>query len=149
MKRWISLSLFALLLIAIAVAQKPAFVAPPGANGTIGTNGATGATGPTGSTAVAANINAQTGTSYTLVSGDNGKVITMSNASAITLTVPGGLGSGFNCLVVQLAAGQVTPTASSTTINQRQSLTKTAGQYAVISLLAYTADTFTMGGDLQ
>jgi hypothetical protein len=97
----------------------------------------------------AATINAQTGTSYTLVSSDNGKIVTLSNASAITLTVPAGLGSGFNCLLVQLGAGQVTPTASSTTLHQRQSFTKTAGQYAVMSLAAYVADTFVLGGDMQ
>jgi hypothetical protein len=98
---------------------------------------------------VTASINVQTGTSYTLVSGDNGKIITLNNASAITLTVPSGLGAGFNCLIVQLGAGAVTPTASSTTLHQRQSFTKTAGQYAVATLAAYVADTFVLGGDLQ
>lgn len=93
--------------------------------------------------------NPQTGTSYTLVSGDNGKIVTLNNASAITLTVPSGLGAGFNCLIVQLGAGQVTPTASSTTLHNRQSFTKTAGQYAVATLAAYVADTFVLGGDLQ
>lgn len=97
----------------------------------------------------AANVNVQTGTSYTLVASDNGKVVTLNNASAITLTVPASLGAGFNCLIVQLGAGAVTPTASSTTINQRQSLTKTAGQYAVATLVAYAADVFALGGDLQ
>ncbi len=95
------------------------------------------------------NTNAQTGTSYTLLVSDNGKVVTFNNASAVTLTVPSGLGAGFNCLIIQLGAGTVTPTASSTTINQRQLLTKTAGQFAVIALAAYIADTFAMSGDLQ
>lgn len=94
-------------------------------------------------------INAQTGTSYTLVASDNGKIVTMSNAAAITLTVPSGLGAGFNCLIVQLAAGKITPTASSATLVQRQSFTKTAGQYAVMSLVAYVANTFVMSGDMS
>ncbi len=93
-------------------------------------------------------VNAQTGTSYTLLSTDNGKIVTMSNAAAITLTVPSGLGAGFSCLVIQLAAGKVTPTASGTTLVQRQSYTKTAGQYAVMSLVAYAANTFAMSGDM-
>jgi len=96
-----------------------------------------------------ASTNAQTGTTYTLAASDNGKVVTFNNASNITLTVPAGLGAGFNCLIVQLGAGTVTPTASSTTIHQRQSLTKTAGQYAAASLVAYAADVFVLSGDLQ
>jgi len=95
----------------------------------------------------AASVNAQTGTSYTLVAGDNNKVVTLSNAAAITLTVPSGLGAGFSCLLVQLGAGQVTLSPSSTTINNRQSHTKIAGQYGVVSLSAYVANTFVLGGD--
>ncbi len=91
----------------------------------------------------------QTGTSYTLLSTDNGKVVTLNNAASITLTVPASLGSGFNCTIIQLGAGVVTPTASSTTILQRQGLTRTAGQYAMASLVAHAADTFTLAGDLQ
>jgi hypothetical protein len=94
-------------------------------------------------------INARTGASYTLLPSDNGKVVTLNNATAITLTVPAGLGAGFNCVVIQLGAGAATFTASSTTIHQRQSLTATAGQYAVARLTAYAADTFALSGDLQ
>jgi hypothetical protein len=95
-----------------------------------------------------AKYNTQTGTTYTLVSSDNGKIITISNASAITLTVPTGLPVGFNCTVVQLGAGAITFTASSTTINNRGSNTKTAGQYAVASIISYTTNTFVTGGDM-
>lgn len=94
-----------------------------------------------------ASVNAQTGTTYTLQPSDNSKVVTCSNASAITVTVPSGLGAGFNCLVVQLGAGQVTFSPSSTTINNRQSHTKIAGQYGVATLVAYVANTFALGGD--
>ena len=94
------------------------------------------------------NINAQTGTSYTLQASDNGKVVTLNNASAITLTVPSGLGAGFTCALIQLGAGQVTVTPSSTTVNSYSSLTKTAGQYAGASLYAYAADIFALTGAL-
>ena len=94
-------------------------------------------------------VNDQTGTSYALQASDNGKVLTMTNAADITLTVPADLGAGFNCLIVQLGAGQVTPTASGTTINQRLGYTKTAGQYAVATLVAYAANTFVLAGDLE
>jgi hypothetical protein len=94
-----------------------------------------------------ASINDQTGTTYTLLAGDNGKVVVLNNGSAITLTVPSGLGVGFNCTVVQKGAGQVTFTASSTTINNRQSHTKIAGQHGVASICAVVADTFVLAGD--
>jgi len=94
-----------------------------------------------------ASINDQTGTAYTLVAGDNGKVVVLNNGSAITLTVPSGLGVGFNCTVVQKGAGQVTFSASSTTINNRQSHTKIAGQHGVASICAIVADTFVLAGD--
>ena len=94
-----------------------------------------------------ASINDQTGTTYTLLSSDNGKVVVLDNASAVTITVPSGLGAGFNCSFVQKGAGQVSFSASSTTINNRQSHTKINAQYGVASLVAYAADTFVLAGD--
>jgi hypothetical protein len=92
-------------------------------------------------------INPQTGTTYTLLASDLGKVITLSNASAITVTVPSGLGEGFNCMCIQKGAGQVTFSPSGTTVNNRQGHTKTAGQHAVASLVADVANNFYLGGD--
>jgi len=94
-----------------------------------------------------ASINDQTGTAYTLLASDNGKVVVLDNPSAVTVTVPSGLGAGFNCSFVQKGAGQVSFSASSTTINNRQSHTKINGQYGVASLVAYAADTFVLAGD--
>lgn len=84
---------------------------------------------------------------YTLLASDNGKVVVMNKASAVTVTVPSGLGAGFNCSFVQKGAGQVSFSASSTTINNRQSHTKINAQYGVASLLAYADDTFVLAGD--
>ena len=94
-----------------------------------------------------ASINDQTGTTYTVTAGDNGKVVVLDNASAITVTVPSGLGAGFNCSFVQKGAGQVSFATSSTTINNRQSHTKINAQYGVASIVAYVADTFVLAGD--
>jgi hypothetical protein len=94
-----------------------------------------------------ASINDQTGTAYTLLASDNGKVVVLDNASAVTVTVPSGLGAGFNCSFVQKGAGQVSFSASSTTINNRQSHTKINAQYGVASIVAYAADTFVLAGD--
>jgi hypothetical protein len=91
-------------------------------------------------------LNNQTGTTYTLTSADNGKVVTLNNASAITLTINTGLGDGFNCLIVQKGAGQITITGTATRIN-RQNHTKTAGQYAVVSIVNIGSDTIIIAGD--
>ena len=48
-----------------------------------------------------------TTTTYTLLEGDNGYVIYMDNASTITVTLPAGLPSGFNCTVVKQNVGNV------------------------------------------
>lgn len=94
------------------------------------------------------NVNAQTGTSYSLLSTDNGKIVTLSNAGAITLTVPSGLGAGFSCMLIQLGAGQVTITPSSTTVNSVGSALKISAQYGIASLFAYASNTFHAGGNL-
>jgi hypothetical protein len=82
-----------------------------------------------------AKTNVQTGTSYNLLSTDTGKVVTLSNGSAITLTLDNSLDVGFVCTVIQKGAGQVTfsPEAGAT-LRNRSSHTKTAGQYAVTTL---------------
>ena len=94
-----------------------------------------------------ASINDQPGTAYTLLASDNGKVVVLNDGSAVTVTVPSGLGAGFNCSFVQKGAGQVSFSASSTTINNRQSHTKINAQFGVASLVAYTADVFVLAGD--
>ena len=54
-------------------------------------------------------LNAQTGTTYTAVAADSGKLVTLSNASAITVTLPPSVYSvGEQINFVQLGAGQVT-----------------------------------------
>lgn len=94
-------------------------------------------------------INAQTGTTYTLVDADHGKLVTLTNASAITLTVPASLRADFECALMQGGAGQVTITASSTTINNAESYTKTAKIYAMGGIRQYTTNTFVTTGALE
>jgi hypothetical protein len=92
-------------------------------------------------------LNDQTGVSYNIASSDNGKVITLDNANAITLTIPSGLGDGFNCLIVQKGDGQITLSASGTNLINRQGHSKTAGRYAVISIVNIGNDNIIVGGD--
>lgn len=88
------------------------------------------------------------GTTYDVVAADNGKTKRTTNGSAVTVTVPNGLGQGFNVMFAQWGDGQVAFTTSGgATINNRQSHTKIAGKYGVASLLAVAADTFVLGGD--
>ena len=96
----------------------------------------------------AANINAQTGATYTLTAVDNGKIITFSNAC--TVTVPSTLFAGYNCFLLQKGAGQVTIVGTTGVIvNNRKALTKTAGTYAIATILALNATTFISSGDMS
>lgn len=95
-----------------------------------------------------ASLNSQTGTTYTLQSSDNGKVVVLTNASAIALTVADALPAGFHCVIIQGGAGQVTVSGQSTmNIRNRQSHTKLAGQYAMGSLFIIASNECILGGD--
>ena len=93
-----------------------------------------------------ASKNDQTGTTYTVAATDNGKVVVLNNASAITVDIDTGLPAGFNCSFVQKGAGQVS-FAGTATVNNRQSHTKINGQYGVASIVAYDTDTYILAGD--
>lgn len=83
--------------------------------------------------------NLQVGTTYTLQASDDGGVVDLSNAGAITVTLPNSLSIGFSCLATQSGAGQVTfAAAGGATIRQRQSFTKTAGQWGEVTLKVRT-----------
>ena len=100
-------------------------------------------------------INAQTGTTYTTVLGDDGKLITCDNASAIALTIPPnssvayGIGTQIN--IMQLGAGTVTITAGSgVTLRSAGSKLKTDAQYAVATCVKIVApDTWVVVGNLK
>ncbi len=93
--------------------------------------------------------NDQTSTSYTLSAADNGKIITLNNAGAITLYVPYYF-VGFNCMVLQKGTGQVTLTINGTTTNiyNRYNFTKTAGQYSILTLVCTEANKYVASGDM-
>jgi len=83
---------------------------------------------------------------YPITSADNGKVIQSTSASAITITIPTGLPTGFNCTVVQMGAGQVT--FSGTYLN-RTGFTKTASQYSVVSILHLGSNSIIVTGEMS
>lgn len=131
--------------LAVNVGSAGAPVVNGGALGTPSSGNLANATGLPSSSIVAAE-NTQTGTTYTLASTDNGKVVTLNNASAITLTVPT-LSAGFVCTIVQKGAGQVTVTGSGATINNAHGQSKTYGQHAVVTLYGTSSTTFVLAGD--
>jgi hypothetical protein len=88
-------------------------------------------------------------TSYTLAATDNAEVIQTTAASAITITIPAGLPTGFNCMVLQYGAGQVTfAAASGVTIINRNSYTKTLGQYSIATVLHLGSNIVVISGEL-
>jgi len=99
-------------------------------------------------------INAQTGASYTTVLTDDGKLITVSNASANTLTIPPnssvayGIGTQIN--IAQLGAGTVTITAGAgVTLNSAGTKLKTDAQYAVATCVKTDTNTWFVVGNLK
>ena len=87
--------------------------------------------------------------SYTLVAGDNGKIVTMNVATANNLTVPASLDVGFNTTVIQLGAGQTTIVASGTTLNSYQGYLKISGQHGSASIVGYTSNVYNVAGNLS
>ena len=99
-------------------------------------------------------INAQTGTTYTLVLTDEAKTVTLTNASSITLTVPPNSSVAFpigtQIVLYQGNAGQVRiAPGSGVTLNSNGSKLKLTGQYAVASLIKIASDTWVVGGNLS
>ena len=95
--------------------------------------------------------NDQTGTSYTLTSADNGKIITLNNASAITLNVPYFF-IGFNCMILQKSAdaNKINLTGGSgVTMKNRNNYTATAGNYAIATIVSIGGDIMVTAGDMQ
>ena len=95
--------------------------------------------------------NTQTGTTYTTVLTDAGKMITCNNASAITVTIPPNSSVAYEAGTVlsfiQKGAGQVTLSAGAgVTLNNANGL-KTASQYSVISCWKEDTDTWIVYGD--
>ena len=94
-------------------------------------------------------IRTLTGTTYTLLVGDDGKIITSSNAANQIFTIPTGLPVGFNCSVIQLGAAPVGFVgASGVTLNSFAGKTFTAGQYAAVSIIEYATNLISIAGGL-
>jgi len=96
-------------------------------------------------------LNAQTGTTYTLVLTDNGRLVTLSNAAAITLTVPlnssVAFATGAVVNIQQIGAGQVT-VAGASGVTVTGTGTKLRTQYSAAALVKTGTDSWTLIGDI-
>ncbi len=101
------------------------------------------------SISVLQNVNAQTGTTYTVLSTDIGKLVTFSNAAAIAVTLPVATASGFTAgfwfEVQNLGVGTVTITPTTSTINGAATMVLTTGSGA--SITSDGTNYFAMLGD--
>jgi hypothetical protein len=144
-------------------------LASPTITGTVNAGGNTGSSGQflssTGSGVAWATVssggvstldlsfNAQTGTTYTLVASDTNKLVTASNASAITITIPPSVFSTGNQVhVQQIGAGQVTFAAGSgvtiTSAAAAASRPSLSAQYAAATVICTGTNTFTIIGGI-
>ena len=102
-------------------------------------------------------ITTDTSTGYTTVLGDNGKLITLSNASAITATIPPNssvaypVGAQLN--FVQLGAGQVTVQGGSgvtvVSTGTTASAPKLRAQYSSATAIQTSANNWLVAGDIS
>jgi len=94
-------------------------------------------------------IKAQTGTTYTFLDSDNGKVLTFNNGSTVTVTIPTALPVGFACTAIQLGAGQVGFTAASgITLQSYLNQYKIIGQHGSARIIEYTTNIVNLSGNL-
>ena len=115
--------------------------------------GPTGPTGPTGSSSSVLAINTQTGTTYTLVAGDVNDLVTASNASPITITIPPSVFSANDTInIAQTGAGQVTfAQGAGVTINSTGATAtapKLRAQWSSASVICTASNTFLVVGDI-
>ena len=126
---------------------------PTGAAGATGATGATGSGGGGGGGGGLTDINSQTGTSYSIVTSDLGKLVTLSNASPVTVTIPPNSSQAFavgsNVYFTQLGVGMVGFTAGSgvTILTTPGQYLRT--QYSAATAIQITTDTWLLSGDLS
>jgi DNA-binding IclR family transcriptional regulator len=89
-------------------------------------------------------INPQTGTTYTLVMADKGKLVTLSNANAVTVTVETATATwaaGDSIDLLNIGAGAVTVAGDGVTVSKAadQTLTLAQGRGATLKFLSDSA----------
>jgi hypothetical protein len=98
-------------------------------------------------------FDAETGTTYTLVAGNLNQLVTLNNASAITLTVPPSVFSAGDVInIAQIGAGQVTLSQGAGVTINSTGATATAPKlraiYSAASIICTASNTFLVVGDI-
>ena len=98
-------------------------------------------------------FDAETGTTYTLVAGNLNQLVTLNNASPITLTVPPSVFSAGDVInIAQIGAGQVTLAQGAgvtiTSTGATASAPKLRVQYSAASIICTASNTFLVVGDI-
>jgi hypothetical protein len=137
--------------MAVGITPSPNVVGPTGPTGPTGATGPTGPTGAVGGGIAA--INAQTGTTYTLVAGDLNDLVTLSNTGGITLTVPPSVFSANDIInIAQINTGQVTfAQGAGVTINSTGATAtapKLRARWSTASVICTASNTFLVVGDI-
>jgi hypothetical protein len=99
-------------------------------------------------------LNAQTGTTYTLVAADSGKLVTSSNAAAVVITVPPSVFAAGEQINVQSIGVGLTSFAQGAGVTITSTgATATApilrAQYSACTIICTASNTFTVIGDLS
>ena len=78
---------------------------------------------------------------------DNGLILRYAGTAAATFTLPtaGTLPEGFNCMVLQASTGQIT---FGGVFNNRNGFNKTAGQFAIVTIL-YVGGVYIVSGEMS
>jgi hypothetical protein len=98
-------------------------------------------------------FDAETGTTYTLVAGNLNQLVTLNNASPITLTVPPSVFSAGDVInIAQIGAGQVSlAQGAGVTINSTGATAtapKLRARYSAASIICTASNTFLVIGDI-
>jgi hypothetical protein len=98
-------------------------------------------------------LNAQTGTTYTLVAADSGKLVTSSNASAVVITIPPSIfAAGEQINVQSIGAGLTSFVAGAgvtiTSTGATSAAPNLRAQFSACTVICTATDTFTIVGDL-
>ena len=99
-------------------------------------------------------LNAQTGTTYTLVAADSGKLVTSSNASAVVITIPPSVFAAGEQINVQSIGAGLTSFAQGAGVTITSTgATSTApilrAQFSACTIICTASNTFTVIGDLS
>ena len=98
-------------------------------------------------------FNAQTGTTYTLVAADSGKLVTSSNASAVVITIPASVfAAGEQINVQSIGVGLTTISGGAVTITSTGASSSAPilrARYSAATIICTASNVFTVIGDLS